>query len=45
VPYVVAPSWIDPTRTPRRNTLFHTEHTARRLGQAIAHQPQLPFED
>ncbi len=27
VPYVVAPSWLDPTRTPRRNTLHHDETT------------------
>ena len=44
VPYVVAPSWIDPTRTPRRNTHFDTETHARHLGQAIARQQRLPFD-
>ena len=44
VPYVVAPSWIDPTRTPRRNTLFHTETAARELGQTIGRQQLLPFD-
>ena len=44
VPHVVAPSWIDPTRTPRRNTHFDAETTARRLGQHIARQQHLPFD-
>jgi hypothetical protein len=44
IPYVVAPTWIDPSRTPRRNTLFATETEARRLGQTIGRQRRLPFE-
>jgi hypothetical protein len=45
VPHVVAPSWIDPTRTPRRNTLFDAETAARRLGQSIGSQQRLPLDD
>jgi hypothetical protein len=45
VPYVTAPSWIDPTRTPRRNTLHDAETEARRLGQTIGRQQRLPLDD
>ena len=44
VPHVVAPSWIDPTRTPRRNTHFDAETQARHLGHTIGRQQRLPFE-
>lgn len=35
VPWVIPPHWADPHRRPRRNTLHHDEHTARRLGQQL----------
>jgi len=43
VPHVVAPSWIDPTRTPRRNTVFDAEVEARRLGRTVGRQLRLPL--
>ncbi len=35
VPYVIPPPWIDPTATPRRNTMPTAEHQARTLGQRL----------
>ncbi len=44
IPYVVAPHWLDPTRTPRRNTVFDAEAEARRLGRTIGRQQRLRFD-
>jgi 5-methylcytosine-specific restriction protein A len=35
LPWVIAPRWVDPTQTPRRNALPDAEHTARALGQRL----------
>ncbi len=35
VPYVIAPPWLDPTRTPRRNTLHHAETGATNLAHQL----------
>ncbi|MFZ0158738.1 MAG: HNH endonuclease signature motif containing protein, partial [Kineosporiaceae bacterium] len=35
IPWVLAPRALDPTRTPRRSTLWRAEHQARQLGQYL----------
>ncbi len=35
IPWAVPPRALDPTRTPRRNTLWRREHEARQLGQHL----------
>ncbi|MFZ0157520.1 MAG: HNH endonuclease signature motif containing protein, partial [Kineosporiaceae bacterium] len=35
VPWVIPPRTLDPTRTPRRSTLWRNEHNARQLGHHL----------
>lgn len=35
IPHVIPPRWVDPTQTPRRNSLFDDESNARHLGTQL----------